>query len=80
MNKTKRVEYLAHLVIWSFLLFVVLKLTDVLDWSWWWITSPLWIAVLINVFAVFMVYVMLGVLRHIIVKASKKIEKEFNEE
>lgn len=26
-----------------FLLFLGLKLTDHIDWSWWWITSPLWI-------------------------------------
>lgn len=26
-----------------FLVFLVLKLTHVLDWSWWWVTSPLWI-------------------------------------
>ncbi len=24
-------------------LFVGLKLADVIDWSWWWILSPLWI-------------------------------------
>jgi len=23
--------------------FVVLKLCDVIDWSWWWVLSPLWI-------------------------------------
>jgi len=23
--------------------FVVLKLTDVIDWSWWWVLSPFWI-------------------------------------
>lgn len=23
--------------------FVVLKLTKVIDWSWWWVLSPLWI-------------------------------------
>jgi phosphoglycerol transferase MdoB-like AlkP superfamily enzyme len=23
--------------------FIVLKLTHVIDWSWWWVTSPLWI-------------------------------------
>jgi hypothetical protein len=23
--------------------FVVLKLTDNIDWSWWWVLSPLWI-------------------------------------
>jgi hypothetical protein len=24
------------------ILFVVLKLTGVIDWSWWWVFSPLW--------------------------------------
>lgn len=24
-------------------LFVALKLTDHIDWSWWWVLSPLWI-------------------------------------
>jgi phosphoglycerol transferase MdoB-like AlkP superfamily enzyme len=22
--------------------FIVLKLTGVIDWSWWWVTAPLW--------------------------------------
>ena len=26
-----------------FLTFLVLKLTKVIDWSWWWVTAPLWI-------------------------------------
>lgn len=26
-----------------FITFLVLKLTHVIDWSWWWVTSPLWI-------------------------------------
>jgi hypothetical protein len=26
-----------------FLVFLVLKLTDTIDWSWWWVTSPLWL-------------------------------------
>ena len=25
-----------------FIAFLVLKLTHVIDWSWWWITAPLW--------------------------------------
>lgn len=24
------------------LIFIVLKLTDHIDWSWWWVFSPLW--------------------------------------
>ena len=26
-----------------FIAFVVLKLTNVIAWSWWWVTAPLWI-------------------------------------
>ena len=25
-----------------FLVFLILKLTGVVNWSWWWITAPLW--------------------------------------
>lgn len=25
-----------------FITFLVLKLTGVIDWSWWWVTCPLW--------------------------------------
>ena len=25
-----------------FLVFLVLQLTDVINWSWWWVTAPLW--------------------------------------
>lgn len=27
-----------------FVVFLVLKLTGTIDWSWWWVTSPLWIS------------------------------------
>ena len=26
-----------------FIVFLVLKLCSVIDWSWWWVTAPLWI-------------------------------------
>lgn len=26
-----------------FIVFLVLKLTNVINWSWWWVTAPLWI-------------------------------------
>lgn len=25
-------------------IFLTLKLTHLIDWSWWWVTSPLWIS------------------------------------
>lgn len=27
-----------------FIVFAVLKMTNTIDWSWWWVTSPLWIS------------------------------------
>lgn len=28
------------------ILFIALKLTKVIDWSWWWVLSPIWISAL----------------------------------
>jgi hypothetical protein len=33
-----------------FLIFLVLKLTNVINWSWWWVTSPLWIPLVFGIF------------------------------
>ncbi len=27
----------------AFVIFAILKLLGIIDWSWWWITSPIWI-------------------------------------
>lgn len=32
------------------IVFIVLKLTGNIDWSWWWVLSPLWIPLLLFVF------------------------------
>ena len=37
-----------------FLIFLILKLTNTIDWSWWWVTSPVWIPLCI-IFATFVV-------------------------
>lgn len=31
-------------------LFIGLKLTNNIDWSWWWVLSPLWIPVILGIF------------------------------
>jgi hypothetical protein len=33
--------------------FVVLKLAKVIDWSWWWVLSPLWISAGVVAFLLF---------------------------
>lgn len=31
-------------VCWTlFIVFLILKLTHTVDWSWWWVSAPLWI-------------------------------------
>ena len=44
-----------------FLLFLGLKLTNQIDWSWWWVTAPLWggiaIVLLITVFVMLLVII-----------------------
>lgn len=39
--------------------FIVLKLCNVITWSWWWVLSPLWIPVVLIILAllIFMLYV-----------------------
>lgn len=49
------------------LLFIGLKLGHVIDWSWWWVLSPLWIGA--AVVGVILVIVLLGA---VIVAAVKR--------
>jgi hypothetical protein len=39
-----------------FLIFLILKLTNYIDWSWWWVTSPLWISVIFVILIVLIVF------------------------
>ena len=41
------------------IIFVVLKLTDVIDWSWWWVLSPLWISALFTVFVLLLIFLII---------------------
>lgn len=40
-----------------FITFLVLKLTNVIDWSWWWVTAPLWGGFAIGV----IIFVLIGI-------------------
>jgi len=39
------------------IVFVILKLTKVVNWSWWWVLSPLWISVILSVVLIIIVLV-----------------------
>jgi hypothetical protein len=42
-----------------FIIFLILKLTHNIDWSWWWVTSPLWISFGLAVILIVFAYVFL---------------------
>lgn len=50
INKSKSINSLGLLTI----LFIALKLTNVIDWSWWWVLAPLWlpIALILGIIAI----------------------------
>lgn len=39
-----------------FTVFLVLKLTKVIAWSWWWVTAPLWLGALVAFVILFVVF------------------------
>lgn len=39
------------------IVFVVLKLCGVIDWSWWWVLSPIWISLGLTLVIVIVVFV-----------------------
>jgi hypothetical protein len=38
-----------------FLIFMTLKLIGVINWSWWWVTSPLWIGFVLIVLLILII-------------------------
>lgn len=40
------------------IIFIVLKLVGTIDWSWWWVLSPIWIGLIIDLLIIigFVIY------------------------
>jgi hypothetical protein len=69
-----------------FLIFLILKLTETIDWSWWWVTSPLWITFFLTFLLIFLVFLIVtialffgGSLSDVKQKIEKIIEDKKNE-
>ena len=45
MNGNNKIVFHTPICWVLFIVFLVLKLTNTIDWSWWWITAPLWIPI-----------------------------------
>jgi len=44
------------------IVFVILKLTDVIDWSWWWVTAPFWAPTVIAIGSILVFFVVMGII------------------
>ena len=42
-----------------FIVFLTLKLTDYIDWSWWWVTAPLWLPA-VSVMSIGLIAIVIG--------------------
>ena len=38
--------------------FIVLKLCNVISWSWWWVLSPLWIPITISILGLLFLFIL----------------------
>lgn len=38
------------------ILFIALKLLNVITWSWWWVLSPLWITIIIGIMIIMIIW------------------------
>jgi len=50
------------------ILFIGLKLTGYIDWSWWWVLSPIWISILLVIAILLLVGI--GVLLAFVIKMA----------
>lgn len=52
MSKKPLISLTFSPMIIVFLVFLVLQLTDVINWSWWWVTAPLWGPIVLGISAI----------------------------
>ena len=60
-----------------FITFLVLKLCGVINWSWWWITAPLWIPIALILIAV-LVFLIVLLISYIKVKCYERKLNKYN--
>jgi hypothetical protein len=49
MNKKIKVDFNLDFAGLLTILFIGLKLAKIIDWSWWWVLSPIWILFVIGI-------------------------------
>ena len=61
---------LTGLPVMLFIVFLILRLCNVIAWSWWWVTSPLWIS-----FVLIAISCILYIISYLVMSARKYRKK-----
>lgn len=61
---------LTGLPVMLFIVFLILRLCNVIAWSWWWVTSPLWIS-----FVLIAISCILYIISYVVMSARKYRKK-----
>lgn len=54
------------------LTFIILKLVGVIDWSWWWVLSPIWIPVVLLLAVSVLLFVVYRIFRYFRLKNGRR--------
>lgn len=71
MNKSNGIGFCGTL----FLIFLILKLCKVINWSWWLITMPLWIGFTIYILCIILILILACIGKK---RSNKRILEKFN--
>ena len=55
-------KYQTNVCLYLFLVFLILKLTGDIAWSWWWVTAPLWIPLVIAIAVIIVCSIILSII------------------
>ena len=54
------------------LTFIILKLVGVIDWSWWWVLSPIWIPVVLLMAVSILLFVVYRIIKYFRLKNGRR--------
>ena len=54
------------------LTFIILKLVGVIDWSWWWVLSPIWIPVVLLLAVSILLFVVYRIVKYFRLKNGRR--------
>ena len=66
MSKEQNVSYSGGIGFTGLLtiVFIILKLLGKIDWSWWWVLSPLWITFLLCILFFILMVIVIGIMKN----------------